>query len=95
MAHINQLLKFCGTPENIFFCQTDKKVIILIHSHWTATVVLAVVIFLFANQRERGQCPRLNRGITCFKNSDGTLTTNPWSSRQAVNPQPLGHIEVS
>lgn len=32
-----------------FFCRFDKKKIgtVLIHSHWTAIVVLAIVIFLF------------------------------------------------
>ena len=36
------------------FCQYDKKPgIFKIHSHQTATVVLAVVIFLFENLREK------------------------------------------
>ena len=46
MAHINQLLKFYCTPKNIFFANMTKNIgILLIHSHQTAIVVLAVVIF--------------------------------------------------
>ena len=52
MAHINKLLKFCGTPQKyiIYFYQSDKEKqktklgIMLINSHQTA-IVLAVVIF--------------------------------------------------
>ena len=33
--------------KKYIFCQSDKKIgIILIHSHWTAIVVLAVIVFL-------------------------------------------------
>lgn len=40
-AHINQLLKFCGTPKIHFFCRSDQKNIILMHSHQVAIVALA------------------------------------------------------
>ena len=45
------ITKILCTPKNIFF-PYDKIGIILIHSHWTAIVVLAVFIFLFDNLRE-------------------------------------------
>ena len=61
MAHINELLKSCGTPQNIFFADLTKQIgIILIHSHRTAIVVLAVVIFVFDDLREKRHCPWLN-----------------------------------
>ena len=48
MAHIKKLLKFCGTPKNIFFADLIffLKGVFFILSHWMAIVVLAVVIFL-------------------------------------------------
>ena len=46
IAHINELGKFCSTPQNMYFCHSDEKLgIILVHSHWTAITVLAVDIF--------------------------------------------------
>ena len=43
----HQVLKFRGTPQNIFFPDLSTNAgIIWIHSHWTAIVVLAVVINL-------------------------------------------------
>ena len=79
MAHINDLLKFCNTPKNIFFADLTKKIdVILIHSHWTTTVVLAsVFFFLFDNLKEKRSGPLAKQsGIACFKNSCGTPVEN-------------------
>ena len=53
MAH-NKLITKILQHTKIFFFQSDKKIaIILIHSHWTAVIVVSAVVgFLFANQRE-------------------------------------------
>ena len=52
--------------------QKKKIGVTLIYSHWTAIVVLAVVIFLFDNQREKRSVPLTKQsGIACFKNSCG------------------------
>ena len=49
------LLKFCGTPKKyiVLFANLTKIVLILIHSHRTAIVVLAAVILVFDNLREK------------------------------------------
>ena len=58
MAHRNELLKFCGTPSNIFFADLSKRNRYnLIHSHQRAIVTLAVVIFLFDYLREKRSMP--------------------------------------
>ena len=43
VAH--ELLKCCGTPKEYFLPVRQKLGIILIHSHWTDIIVLAVVIY--------------------------------------------------
>ena len=57
--------------KKYIFCQSDKKIgIILINSHLMAIVVLAVVIFLFDNLREKGSVPLTKQsGTAGFKNS--------------------------
>ena len=55
----------------IFFANLTKKIdSILVHSHWMAIVVLAVVIFLFDNLREKRSVPLTKQsGIACFQSS--------------------------
>ena len=51
----------------IFFANLTT---ILIHSHQRATAVLAIVIVLFDNLREKRSVPLTTQsGIVCFKNS--------------------------
>ena len=70
MAHISYLLKFCKTPKNICFADPTKKMgIILIHSHETAIVVLAVVIFLFDNLGKRGQVLHVIKTLAAHQGS--------------------------
>ena len=45
-SHRNELLKFCSMPKNMLFADLTKIGIILIHSHWTAILTSAAVIFL-------------------------------------------------
>lgn len=54
----------------IFFADLKKKGIILIHSHWKTTVVLAVFFYLFFNlqSKGKGQSPD-SVGTACFKNA--------------------------
>ena len=57
MAHMNELLKFHGTPKNVFFADLTQKIgMILIHLYQTAMVVF-VVTFLFDNLREKRPVP--------------------------------------
>ena len=54
----HKLLKFWSTPKKIIFAYLTKKIgIILIHSYQMASVVLAVVIFLCDNLREKRSVP--------------------------------------
>ena len=58
MARINQFPKFCITPKNIYFFHLTQKIgTILIHSHRTAIVVLAILFFVFDNVREQRSVP--------------------------------------
>ena len=58
-------------PVYYIFCQSDKIIsIILTHLHLMAVVVLAVVIFLFENLREkRSVALTKSSGIACFNDS--------------------------
>ena len=52
---MTNILWHTKNPKNYIFCQSDQKIgIIVIHSVWTAIVVLAAVIFVFYNLREKG-----------------------------------------
>ena len=47
LAH-KLITKILRHTKKYVFCQSDKKIgIILIHSHWMVIVVLAVVFFIF------------------------------------------------
>ena len=53
-----------------------------------AIVVLAIVIFLFDNLREKRSVPLTKEpGIACFKNSFGTTVENRWHSVKNYNYQ--------
>ena len=61
----------------IFFAYLTKVGIILIHSHWVAIVVLAVIIFIFDDLRQKkSMFLAKESGITCFKNFYGILVEN-------------------
>ena len=53
------ITKILRRTKNGIFCRSDKKKKskILIHPHWTAIVVLAVVIFSFDDLREKRSVP--------------------------------------
>ena len=88
MAHINQLLKFCGAP-NLYFLPiwSNERVTILIHSYWTATVVLAAVIFLFDSLREKRSVPLTKQsGSACFKSFCDSLVENRCPRWKALWP---------
>ena len=59
--HINELLKFCSTPQNIFFGNLTKKKkgITVIHSHQMA-IVTAVATFLADKLRKKKSVPLTN-----------------------------------
>ena len=55
--------------KKCIFCQSDKKTgVVLIYSHRTTIVVLAVVIFLLDNLGEEVSAPDY-LGTACFNNS--------------------------
>ena len=67
--HTNQLLEYVTHQQYTFYHSDQRIGKILIHSHWTAIVVLAVVIFLFHNPREKKSVSlRKQSVIACFKN---------------------------
>ena len=54
----NLITKILQYIKNILFVDLTKKIgVILIHSHWTAIVVLDVVILVFDNLREKRSMP--------------------------------------
>ena len=60
-----------------FFVDLTKIGIILIHSHWAAIVVWAVVIFLLDNLVEKRSVELTEQsGAACFKNSCSTPIEN-------------------
>ena len=67
----------------------------MIHSHWTAIVVLAVVIFLFDTLREKRSTPPTKQsGTACFIKSRGTPGMPQHTDRKSLSYTDQGEEET-
>ena len=94
MAHMDQVLKFCSTPRNIFLAYLKRTGIILIHIKIAVLVVLTflldsmkmviavlvVVTFLFDSMKKKRSVPLTNSQVlVCLENFRVTTVENLWS----------------
>ena len=72
MARVNFLVRFCDTPNKYIFCWSDQKNgILLIHLHWTATVVSVVDVLYWRSEGKGVSAPDEQSGVACCGSPGG------------------------